>query len=220
MKKPLAQDQLLIPRWICIADYPGCMYIVSKLDSKDGSIKKLGDVILEEAYGKALEIENGPTSSHVIDHNPHREQIYPAIFKRLGWWQCRSPKELPHYVKLRRYPATRDLASCPVVFKVASSPFPEDKGAPMFGEKTIEIINGKPGSGSRIVDANDYVPASEEEWLQSLPKFLLRPSDNEIFIEVKKGFYSVERSLKDFPKSVHHQYPFIQLIELGFTPVI
>lgn len=49
------------------------------------------------------------------------------------------------------------------------------------------------------------------------PRILIRPDDREEFIEVRPGFFSLKRSLEEFPNNLHQEYPRITLIQLGFA---
>ena len=70
-------EELLKPRWKVIADYPGALH-------------NIGDVISAYENGKAYLVEGG---SHYMTE-------YPALFKRLEWWEDRAVKDMPEYVKI------------------------------------------------------------------------------------------------------------------------
>jgi len=70
----LTPEQLLQPRYQVLADYPGSTY-------------RIGDII----------------SCESADLDKFCKK-YPAIFKKLGWWQLREFWRLPAYVKHTQKP--------------------------------------------------------------------------------------------------------------------
>jgi len=70
----MTNEELLIPRWKVIADYPGSLY-------------KVGYIINE-----ADNIE-GRTFFTTTVHK------YPHIFRALAWYEEREEKDMPEYVK-------------------------------------------------------------------------------------------------------------------------
>lgn len=74
----MTTEELLLPRYKVIADYPG-------------SIFKIGEII-EQDYME----ENRP----VFDMEFFLK--YPNIFKKLEWWEDRKIDDLPEYVKFIR----------------------------------------------------------------------------------------------------------------------
>lgn len=66
----MTKEQLMQPRWKCIADYPQ-------------SIWKVGEILTDfpELWAKA------------------NLEPFPNIFVRLQWWEDRQESEMPEYVK-------------------------------------------------------------------------------------------------------------------------
>jgi hypothetical protein len=72
-------EKLLLPRYKVIADYPNTEF-------------EIGEVIHSDQYGEF----NVYTDTGKWRLAP---DAYPAIFRRLEWWEERSPDEMPGYVK-------------------------------------------------------------------------------------------------------------------------
>lgn len=83
----MSTKELLKPRWKVIADYPGNPAIV-------GSILKMRNDYQYEVNSKLFIMPEG----------------YPAIFKKLEWWEEREQEDLPEYVKLVVFPHYPDTA--------------------------------------------------------------------------------------------------------------
>lgn len=77
-----AQD-LLKPRYRVIADYPNSPF-------------NIGEIIRQDSAG----LPNNYISDAGYYRDRHPES-YPAIFKKLEWWEERSESELPKYVKVK-----------------------------------------------------------------------------------------------------------------------
>jgi len=73
---PLAKEQLLIPRYKVIADYPG-------------NLNKVGDIISIN--------EGTPGETELVCGWYNR---YLANFKPLPWWSYRNSEDMPEYVRL------------------------------------------------------------------------------------------------------------------------
>lgn len=69
-------EKLLTPRWKVIADFPFSPF-------------KINDIVFDGVFGQ-LRIS---TSGYF------KIADYPAIFKKLEWWEEREEKDLPKYVK-------------------------------------------------------------------------------------------------------------------------
>lgn len=50
------------------------------------------------------------------------------------------------------------------------------------------------------------------------PKYMIRPSDGEVFKEVGGGMYCVRASIERWPSNYHHKYPHFSLVHLDFIP--
>jgi hypothetical protein len=134
---------------------------VSAHDGKGDANDGMGDIITGPEAEKMLELEADPIPDHIIDHNPIKRQLFVRNFRKLEWSEHLALEDRPRYVKYRRYPAIRDLRKDPVVFRVADSPFPEDGGAPMIGQETVDLDLD---DQLTIHRTHDFVPASKEEY--------------------------------------------------------
>lgn len=77
-------QELLKPRYKVIADYP---------EIERHNIR-IGDVItISESAMYADKTQDG-TPVVAIDH-----EIFPAVFRRLEWWEERDVKDMPEYLK-------------------------------------------------------------------------------------------------------------------------
>jgi hypothetical protein len=75
----MSNEELLKPRYKVIADYP----------SSDFNI---GDIVYADPFGRFMQYgDYGAWQLH--------PEIYPAIFRKLEWWEERSPEDMPEYVK-------------------------------------------------------------------------------------------------------------------------
>jgi hypothetical protein len=86
-KTKMTVEELLKPRVKIIAPWPIC----SK-HTKPEDVPKVGQIFYLEADGS---ISN---DSIVVK----RVYDYPHLFKKLNWWEDRSPEEMPEYVKVYR----------------------------------------------------------------------------------------------------------------------
>lgn len=80
----MTTEELLIPRWKVIADFPGNRGM------------KIGDILKETHKLHSLNsIKINPNC------NPYRiiPSKYPAIFKKLEWWEERDEKDMPLFLK-------------------------------------------------------------------------------------------------------------------------
>lgn len=77
----MTPEELLIPRFKVISDYPESPFSI-------GDILKYNSVLDKYIYF----YEDGD----VISINP---KYYPAIFKKLEWWEERNIEELPEYLQ-------------------------------------------------------------------------------------------------------------------------
>lgn len=73
-------EELLKPRFKVIADYPGSECFIGSV------ICKSGDSYRDES-GFMIMATNKPEN-------------YPAIFKRLEWWEDRKVEDMPEYLKI------------------------------------------------------------------------------------------------------------------------
>lgn len=69
----MTPEQLLQPRYLVIADYPGSVFKVGQiLESDPGRITAIGYYQVDK---------------------------YPHLFRRLEWWKYRDEKDMPKYIK-------------------------------------------------------------------------------------------------------------------------
>lgn len=76
MPTPLTPEELLKPRYIVIADYPG-----SEQSNQIGKI-----------------YQSDECSARWLNEMSH----YPHIFHKKSWWEHREESEMPRYLKLRK----------------------------------------------------------------------------------------------------------------------
>jgi hypothetical protein len=79
-KQAMSPEELLIPRYKVIADFPGNSW------NKGDILLPLADRSSHELFGNKVDAVFNPGA-------------YPAIFKRLEWWEERTPADMPVYVK-------------------------------------------------------------------------------------------------------------------------
>lgn len=80
----MTPTELLRPRYIVIADYPG-------------SFLRVGDILIDQQ--KDYEFWECNRDLSKFDQSPAQ---YPAIFHPLNWWEHREEKDMPEYVRYRR----------------------------------------------------------------------------------------------------------------------
>lgn len=80
----LTSEQLLQPRYEVIADYPG-------------SDLPIGTILLESKLGYCFREDVLTTSSNIIATETVTK--YPHLFRRLNWWEHRTPEEMPEYLR-------------------------------------------------------------------------------------------------------------------------
>lgn len=72
-------EDLMIPRYKVIADYPGCFAIVGSVWDED--------VII----------------NYLLQNDERYINKYPHLFKELYWWEERKPEDMPMYVKSKSF---------------------------------------------------------------------------------------------------------------------
>lgn len=50
------------------------------------------------------------------------------------------------------------------------------------------------------------------------PKYMIRPSDGNIFIMIEEGIYSAKGSMEEWPNHIHPKHEYETLKRLKFTP--
>ncbi len=87
----LSKEELLIPRYIVIDDYPGSIF-------KIGTIITLDNLKLPKWYHPDFNYKEQRFFNYIEDFNK-----YPKIFKKLFWYENRSEKDLPKYISVANY---------------------------------------------------------------------------------------------------------------------
>lgn len=132
-------EELLIPRWKVIAEYPNSIFDVGNI-LVNNSTQNEYEYISWKDYGKDVYYPND----------------YPTIFKKLEWWEDRNIKDLPEYVK---------KIDTEAVYKVFWNRY---KNPPKcigiwFNRKGIDVcFNGQDQDFSLLTI---YEPATEQEYL-------------------------------------------------------
>lgn len=80
----MTTEELLKPRWKVIADYPDSPFDVGEIINSNGTVEQFERVV-----------DYTLISNCTIEY----PDDYPAIFKKLKWWEEREFNELPKYVK-------------------------------------------------------------------------------------------------------------------------
>ena len=75
----MTADDLMAPRWKCIANFPGNTFFVGEVFEIPLNCK-LQQIVLQGDNYKTVD----------LDINP---DLYPAIFKKLEWWEDRKLEE-------------------------------------------------------------------------------------------------------------------------------
>jgi len=77
-------EELMRPRYKVIADYP---------EMERHNIR-IGDIITRSESAMYADKTQDGTPVVAIDH-----EIFPAVFRRLSWWEDRSPEDMPRYLR-------------------------------------------------------------------------------------------------------------------------
>lgn len=72
-------EDLLVPRYKVIADYPNSTFSIN-------------EILYSDAFGKFTQYEDYGTWQL-------QPEIYSSIFKKLEWWEEREEIEMPEYVR-------------------------------------------------------------------------------------------------------------------------
>ena len=140
-----------------VALYPNCPF-------------SLGEVLCGKLAENLLDIQdNSHAAGHIAEHDrlSGAQSKFPANFERLRWWEDRKEKELPSFIKLSRYPTTRNVKEDPVVFEVAKnvngtkSIFIPAEGSSFYERATVAYIDG---GETKLDCAMYFYPATEEEF--------------------------------------------------------
>lgn len=82
----MTKEQLLVPRWKCIADYPGNTFYIGEIFD------------LPSEFTHQQIIIKGNNEEIDLDVDLHK---YPLIFRKLEWWEDRKLEDMPKYIKFR-----------------------------------------------------------------------------------------------------------------------
>lgn len=77
----MTKEELLIPRYLCIADFPQW----STFTHKKGEILIL----------KGIHFVGSGTAKSI---NENEINNYPSVFRQLKWWEYREIKDMPEYI--------------------------------------------------------------------------------------------------------------------------
>lgn len=140
----MTKEELLKPRFKCIADFPGNEWF------EVGEVYEVGfnGVILKD------EIRKWDKDNYIIT----QPEKYPAIFLKLNWWEERKLEDIPKYIKnddgiyeLLDVPPEKRGSICKWIVKAQE----EDAE---FGVTDIYVLD------------NHMLPATEEEYLNYINK--------------------------------------------------
>jgi len=99
----MSNEELMEPRIKIIADYPGAFAIVGSVWTEDCGV-------------------------HYIQHHEElNADKYPHLFRKLQWWEERTPEEMPKYIKVNGKYFERSTED-PGIYGVCYIKWPEVKG--------------------------------------------------------------------------------------------
>jgi len=87
----LSVEELLKPRYKVIADYPWSIYAGNGILNSDGESFHITTIKYFDEFGELVKSANWVDEKTVM--------LYPALFRKLNWWEDRDIKDLPAYVK-------------------------------------------------------------------------------------------------------------------------
>ncbi len=82
----MTKEQLLVPRWKVIADFPGNTFYIGEIFD------------LPSEFTHQQIIIKGNNEEIDLDVDLHK---YPLIFRKLEWWEDRKLEDMPKYIKFR-----------------------------------------------------------------------------------------------------------------------
>lgn len=137
--------ELLIPRYKVIAVYPGSMF-------------KINAILIRKQISPApddFEFIEEETSFGLFQYNP---ADYPAVFRKLEWYELRQEKDMPKYVKSLVTPKTVVEAEPTAVFGDIV------KVLPIYMPLSRQFAYYDKTGRHREIKYKDCLPASEEEY--------------------------------------------------------
>lgn len=139
-------EQLLIPRWKIIADFPSSPF-------KVGEYLIIDSILRSEIY----EYDNFKFNGIFIF--PHE---FPHLFKKLRWWEERENHELPKYIKFESRPNQWIVRKLPHPMEIVRG-----QKWPVIGQNHINFYDE---SGKIVIEEirslRKLSPATYEEYLQ------------------------------------------------------
>ena len=115
----MTPEELLKPRYLVISDYPNSEFEV-------GKVYEFNSAIAKNVFGR-----------------------YPAIFRKLEWWEMRDEKDMPEYVK--------PIKAEQYIFKVSKY---------LHSITQLVGVNGK----IKTEHTKVFLPAAEQEYQQYINK--------------------------------------------------
>ena len=135
----MTPEELMKPRYKVIADYP---------DNKN----KIGDIIPMKHAGTAA----------ACDLVCGWYDRFPSIYKRLEWWEERSPEDMPEYIKVmsKGMLCNAVVGGVYKVHKHFSSSYgePNKKGTQIFGDDYLSYSRTVPATETEY---NEYLKQKE-----------------------------------------------------------
>lgn len=152
----MTKDDLMIPRYEVISDWFGnedfevgqVLTLIKNNDHRDYLTNPFHYMVMGGMYSYSV-------SQDQLD-------LYPHLFRKIGWWENRNSEDLPMYLKWR-YPA--DNRPEPKVIKVKSHFNTTDKD---WRNHSVHIFAAE-NAPSNTYTYNPFVPATEQEYLTQKP---------------------------------------------------
>lgn len=132
------KEKLLKPRFKVIADYPESKFAIGKTirpNREDGVINESWVTPDGNGYWEFAWIKN--------------IEKYPAIFKKLEWWQEREEKDMPEYIK------------CVIECRIKANTILKANWKSFSTTKDIAHYNQKP---EYWIDARFFEPSTQEDY--------------------------------------------------------
>lgn len=132
----MTPEELLKPRFKVIANYPNSPF-------------QIGDILPKALETDWVYLDEGMQKQTLLEC-----EKYPALFKKLEWWEERAEKDLPQYLRLKGN-----------IWKV-------DKWKENFIGKFTPSYKNEEGNDFLSIEwhffKNEFLPATEEEYLKQL----------------------------------------------------
>lgn len=149
-------EELLKPRIKCVIRYPDSPFPVGAILEQDFEESNIYNYL--DSLNRYWMLED--------------PQLYPEVFKKLEWWEGRTLKEMPAYVKVIREDCAKDTGLYCKVYKwhTYDDKFPlveGQLGAELEGYKPPYILNSRFNFEGQIygrLNATHLLPATAEEY--------------------------------------------------------